>query len=258
MPTATRWRANALAQAGGDHRQGHAHLQLHVRGRAGGRAGRGGRRRAADGADAHPGRRAPDALAARRRRHRDFGLAQPAPRQRHQVLLGRTARSSTTPPSWRSRPRWTQPFRTVAVRAAWARRVRTRDAIGRYVEACKNAVPRGFDLGGMRIAMDCANGATYQIGPLVLRELGARVDAIGVEPNGTQHQRRRGLDPSRIPRRARARDRGGSRHRLRWRRRPRAVRRCRRYRLRWRRPAVRAGHRLASRAAACAARWSAR
>jgi phosphoglucosamine mutase len=36
----------------------------------------------------------------------------------------------------------------------------------------------------MSIAMDCANGATYQLGPLVLRELGARVDAIGVEPNG--------------------------------------------------------------------------
>jgi phosphoglucosamine mutase len=36
----------------------------------------------------------------------------------------------------------------------------------------------------MRIAMDCANGATYQLGPLVLRELGAQVDAIGIEPNG--------------------------------------------------------------------------
>jgi phosphoglucosamine mutase len=62
--------------------------------------------------------------------------------------------------------------------------VRTRDALGRYVEACKNSTPRGFDLGGMSIAMDCANGATYQLGPLVLRELGARVDAIGVDPNG--------------------------------------------------------------------------
>jgi phosphoglucosamine mutase len=63
--------------------------------------------------------------------------------------------------------------------------VRTRDALGRYVEACKNSVPKGFDLGGMCVAMDCANGATYQLGPLVLRELGARVDAIGVDPNGT-------------------------------------------------------------------------
>jgi phosphoglucosamine mutase len=62
--------------------------------------------------------------------------------------------------------------------------VRTRDAIGRYVEACKGSVARRFDLGGMRIVVDCAHGATYQIGPLVLRELGARVEAIGVDPNG--------------------------------------------------------------------------
>ena len=62
--------------------------------------------------------------------------------------------------------------------------VRTRDTIGRYVEACKNSVPRGFNLDGMRIVLDCANGATYQLGPLVLRELGARLEAIGVEPNG--------------------------------------------------------------------------
>ena len=76
-----------------------------------------------------------------------------------------------------------QPFRTVASEQL-GKAVRTRDAIGRYVEACKNSVPRGFDLGGMRIAMDCANGATYQLGPLVLRELGARVEAIGIDPNG--------------------------------------------------------------------------
>jgi phosphoglucosamine mutase len=75
------------------------------------------------------------------------------------------------------------PFRTVASERL-GKAVRTRDTIGRYVEACKNSVPRGFNLGGMRIAVDCANGATYQLGPLVLRELGARVDAIGVEPNG--------------------------------------------------------------------------
>jgi phosphoglucosamine mutase len=76
------------------------------------------------------------------------------------------------------------PFRTVASEAL-GKAVRTRDAIGRYVEHCKNSVPRGFDLDGMRIVVDCANGATYQLGPLVLRELGARVDAIGVDPNGT-------------------------------------------------------------------------
>ena len=75
------------------------------------------------------------------------------------------------------------PFRTVPSEQL-GRALRTRDTIGRYVEACKNSVPKGFNLGGMRIVVDCANGATYQLGPLVLRELGARVDAIGVEPNG--------------------------------------------------------------------------
>ena len=75
------------------------------------------------------------------------------------------------------------PFRTVASEQL-GQAVRTRDTIGRYVEACKNSVPKGFNLGGMRIAVDCANGATYQLGPLVLRELGARVDAIGIDPNG--------------------------------------------------------------------------
>lgn len=76
-----------------------------------------------------------------------------------------------------------QPFRTVPSDDL-GKAVRTRDALGRYIEHCKNSVPKGFDLGGLRIAMDCANGATYQLGPLVLRELGARVDAIGIDPNG--------------------------------------------------------------------------
>ncbi len=76
-----------------------------------------------------------------------------------------------------------QPFTTVTSERL-GKTVRTRDAIGRYVEACKNSVPRDFGLEGMRIAVDCANGATYQVAPLVLRELGASVDAIGAEPNG--------------------------------------------------------------------------
>jgi phosphoglucosamine mutase len=75
------------------------------------------------------------------------------------------------------------PFSTVDSERL-GRAVRTRDALGRYIEHCKNSVPHGFDLGGMRIAMDCANGANYQLGPLVLRELGGRVDAIGIDPNG--------------------------------------------------------------------------
>ena len=75
------------------------------------------------------------------------------------------------------------PFRTVESERL-GKAVRTRDAIGRYVEACKNTVGRNFDLDGMRIVLDCANGATYQVGPIVMRELGARVDAIGIEPSG--------------------------------------------------------------------------
>ena len=75
------------------------------------------------------------------------------------------------------------PFRTVSSEEL-GKAVRTRDAIGRYVEACKNSVPKGFDLGGLRIVMDCANGATYQVGPIVLRELGAQVGLIGADPNG--------------------------------------------------------------------------
>ncbi|TBR10252.1 MAG: phosphoglucosamine mutase, partial [Lysobacter sp.] len=75
------------------------------------------------------------------------------------------------------------PFRTVASEEL-GKAIRTRDALGRYVEACKNSVPKGFDLGGMRLVLDCANGATYQIAPVVLRELGARVATLGVEPNG--------------------------------------------------------------------------
>jgi phosphoglucosamine mutase len=76
-----------------------------------------------------------------------------------------------------------KPFSTVSSEQL-GKAVRTRDTIGRYVEACKSSVPRRFDLGGMKIVVDCAHGATYQIGPLVLRELGAQVDAIGVDPNG--------------------------------------------------------------------------
>ncbi|MGY0503923.1 phosphoglucosamine mutase [Luteimonas sp. e5] len=76
-----------------------------------------------------------------------------------------------------------QPFRTVDSELL-GRALRVRDTLGRYVEACKNSVPKGFDLDGLHVVVDCANGANYQLGPLVLRELGAKVEAIGVEPNG--------------------------------------------------------------------------
>ena len=61
---------------------------------------------------------------------------------------------------------------------------RIEDARGRYVVYLKNAFPRDLTLEGMRIVLDCANGAGYRAGPTVLEELGAEVFAIGVEPNG--------------------------------------------------------------------------
>ncbi|MCR9106732.1 MAG: phosphoglucosamine mutase [Gammaproteobacteria bacterium] len=62
--------------------------------------------------------------------------------------------------------------------------VRVDDAAGRYTEFCKATVPEGFNLRGLRIAVDCAHGATYQIAPSVLRELGADVVTMGVQPDG--------------------------------------------------------------------------
>ncbi|MEI6744568.1 MAG: phosphoglucosamine mutase [Methylococcaceae bacterium] len=58
------------------------------------------------------------------------------------------------------------------------------DAAGRYIEFCKASVPTGMTFDGMKIVVDCANGATYHIAPDVFKELGAQVIAIGTEPNG--------------------------------------------------------------------------
>ena len=62
--------------------------------------------------------------------------------------------------------------------------LRVDDAAGRYVEFCKSTVPEGFSLRGLRIAVDCAHGATYHIAPNVLSELGAEVIIIGGHPDG--------------------------------------------------------------------------
>jgi len=58
------------------------------------------------------------------------------------------------------------------------------DAAGRYIEFCKSTFPSELNLNGLKIVVDCANGATYHIAPNVLRELGAEVIAIGVNPDG--------------------------------------------------------------------------
>lgn len=58
------------------------------------------------------------------------------------------------------------------------------DAAGRYIEFCKGTFPSELSLSGLKIVVDCANGATYHIAPNVLRELGATVIAVGVQPDG--------------------------------------------------------------------------
>ena len=58
------------------------------------------------------------------------------------------------------------------------------DAAGRYIEFCKSTFPNELDLRGMRIAVDCAHGATYHIAPSIFHELGAEVVSTGVAPNG--------------------------------------------------------------------------
>ena len=62
--------------------------------------------------------------------------------------------------------------------------VRIDDAPGRYIEFCKSTVSSEINLNGLKIVVDCANGATYHIAPNVFMELGADVVAIGIEPNG--------------------------------------------------------------------------
>ena len=59
------------------------------------------------------------------------------------------------------------------------------DAVGRYVVFLKSTFPRDLDLVGIKIVLDCANGAAYKVAPAVLEELGAEVITIGCKPNGT-------------------------------------------------------------------------
>ncbi|KAA9132476.1 phosphoglucosamine mutase [Marinihelvus fidelis] len=76
-----------------------------------------------------------------------------------------------------------RPFSTVDSSAMGKAR-RIDDAAGRYIEFCKGTVPFGTQLTGLHLVVDCAHGATYRVGPSVLRELGARVTVIGDEPDG--------------------------------------------------------------------------
>ena len=72
----------------------------------------------------------------------------------------------------------------LAASARLGRAQRIDDALGRYIEFVKGSFPKGLTLDGLKIVVDCAHGAAYKVAPLVLRELGAEVIAIGVEPYG--------------------------------------------------------------------------
>lgn len=61
---------------------------------------------------------------------------------------------------------------------------RVADAVGRYIEFCKATLPTGSNLKGLKIVVDCANGATYHTAPSVFRELGADVVEMAVNPDG--------------------------------------------------------------------------
>ncbi len=61
---------------------------------------------------------------------------------------------------------------------------RIEDAIGRYIVHLKNSIPENIDLEGLKVVLDCANGAAYKVAPRVLTELGAHVIAINMSPDG--------------------------------------------------------------------------
>ena len=61
---------------------------------------------------------------------------------------------------------------------------RDEEARTRYIEYAKRTLPRNMDLAGLRVVLDCANGAAYKVAPIALWELGAEVFTIGVEPDG--------------------------------------------------------------------------
>lgn len=61
---------------------------------------------------------------------------------------------------------------------------RIEDAIGRYIVFCKNTFPEELTLEGLHLVLDCANGATYKVAPIIFSELGAQVTTLHHEPNG--------------------------------------------------------------------------
>jgi phosphoglucosamine mutase len=73
-------------------------------------------------------------------------------------------------------------IRALAQEVGKARRID--DAMGRYIEFCKNTFPNNRTLDGMKVVLDCSNGATYKCAPLIFSELGADVTVIHASPDG--------------------------------------------------------------------------
>jgi phosphoglucosamine mutase len=76
-----------------------------------------------------------------------------------------------------------RPLKTVAA-ADLGKVRRVEDASGRYIEFCKGTIPAVMSLKGLKLVVDCAHGATYNIAPFVFEELGADVVTIGAQPDG--------------------------------------------------------------------------
>lgn len=73
---------------------------------------------------------------------------------------------------------------TVVESAKLGKVSRINDAAGRYIEFCKSSVPTSTDFTGLKLVLDCANGAAYKVAPSVFRELGAQVSVLSAQPNG--------------------------------------------------------------------------
>ena len=85
----------------------------------------------------------------------------------------------------------------LAASAEIGRARRVEDARGRYIHAVKASFPEHLRLDGLRIVIDCANGAAYQVAPSALWELGGDVITLGVTPNGTNINEKTGsTDPA--------------------------------------------------------------
>jgi len=69
---------------------------------------------------------------------------------------------------------------------------RIQDSLGRYLVFLKNTIPSTMTFDGVKVVLDCANGATYKVAPLLFEELGAKVEEIGAEPDGLNINRKCG------------------------------------------------------------------